>query len=259
MNSNTHVINDPTSSEQITLEEEAAQIENTEEQVERPEWLPDKFKSPEELAKAYNNLETRLGSSSGEQEQEEGGEDLPPTDVADKDSSEATQQTAILTASEEFASSGELSNETYKSLEEVGLPKDLVDSYIAGQQALQKSGEAALLNSVGGREAYDTMADWASENLSDTQLEAYNQALETGTDEQAALAIDWLKSKYDAANGTSPVLTQGKTTGSGFSAFESRAQVMAAMSERDATGRKRYEVDPAYRAEIERRLSISNI
>lgn len=252
---NSHVINDPTPSEQITLEEEAAKIEEQEQQLEqeeRPAWLPEKFKSPEDLAEAYNNLETRLGSKS------EPSEDLPPTEKAE-DSTDDSQVSAISTASEEYMNNGSLSDATYESLAKSGLSRELVDSYIAGQEALQQSGEEALLAGVGGRESYDKMADWASENLSETQLDAYNQALENGSDEQAALAIDWLKSKYESANGVAPSLAQGKTSGTGSAAFESRAQVMAAMAERDATGRKRYEVDPAYRAEVERRLAISNI
>jgi hypothetical protein len=31
---------------------------------ERPEWLPGKFQSPEEMAKAYGELETKLSKSS---------------------------------------------------------------------------------------------------------------------------------------------------------------------------------------------------
>ena len=250
----THVINDKTASEQVTLEEEAAKIEEQEQpQGDRPEWLPEKFKSPEDLANAYNNLETRLGTP----DDDESEEDLPPTEKKSED--EPSQNDTITNASMEFFESGGLSDNTYAKLQEVGLSKELVDSYIEGQSAIQQSSEEALLAEVGGRESYDKISEWASDNMSEKQLSAYNQAMETGSDEQASLAIDWLKGKYEDANGVSPTLAQGKTAGSGVSAFESRAQVMAAMSERDATGRKRYEVDPAYRAEVERKLALSNL
>jgi hypothetical protein len=250
----THVINDETASEQVTLEEEAAKIEEQEQpQGDRPEWLPEKFKSPEDLANAYNNLETRLGTP----DDDESEEDLPPTEKKSED--EPSQNDTITSASMEFFESGGLSDNTYAKLQEVGLSKELVDSYIEGQSAIQQSSEEALLAEVGGRASYDKISEWASDNMSEKQLSAYNQAMETGSDEQASLAIDWLKGKYEDANGVSPTLAQGKTAGSGVSAFESRAQVMAAMSERDATGRKRYEVDPAYRAEVERKLALSNL
>lgn len=251
----THIINDKTESEQISLEEEAAAIQEQETQTEeRPEWLPDKFKTPEDLANAYNNLEGKLGSNEETQQQQE---DLPPSEVPDS-TEEDSQTTAIIAASDEFSEQGQLSEDTYKSLEASGLNRNLVDSYIEGQQALQASGEAELLSEIGGREAYEQISEWASEALSENQLDAYNKALETGTDEQASLALDWLKTKYEASNGVSPSsFIQGGTKGSGESAFESRAQVLAAMSERDARGKKRYEVDPAYRKEIQRRLAIS--
>jgi len=253
----THIINDKTESEQISLEEEAAAIQEQEVQVDdRPEWLPDKFKTPEDLANAYNNLEGKLGSNEQTQEQQE---DLPPTEVQDS-TEEDSQTSAIIAASDEFSEQGQLSEETYKTLEASGLSRNLVDSYIEGQQALQASGEAELLSEIGGREAYEQISEWASEALSENQLDAYNKALETGTDEQASLALDWIKTKYEEANGVSPSsFIQGGTKGSGESAFESRAQVLAAMAERDARGKKRYEVDPAYRKEVERRLAISTM
>jgi len=253
----THIINDKTESEQISLEEEAAAIQEQEVQTDdRPEWLPDKFKTPEDLANAYNNLEGKLGSNEETQQQQE---DLPPTEVQES-TDEDSQTSAIISASDEFSEQGQLSEDTYKSLEDSGLSRNLVDSYIEGQQALQASGEAELLSEIGGREAYEQISEWASEALSENQLDAYNKALETGTDEQASLALDWIKTKYEEANGVSPSsFIQGGTKGSGESAFESRAQVLAAMSERDARGKKRYEVDPAYRNEIQRRLAISTM
>ncbi len=52
----THIINDKTESEQISLEEEAAAIQEQEVQVDdRPEWLPDKFKH-QRLSNAYTTL-----------------------------------------------------------------------------------------------------------------------------------------------------------------------------------------------------------
>ena len=121
----THVINDKTASEQVTLEEEAAKIEEQEQpQGDRPEWLPEKFKSPEDLANAYNNLETRLGTP----DDDESEEDLPPTEKKSED--EPSQNDTITSASMEFFESGGLSDNTYAKLQEVGLSKELVDSYI---------------------------------------------------------------------------------------------------------------------------------
>lgn len=51
------------------MEEQAqSQIETPQEVVEtqRPEWLPEKFNTPEDLATSYNNLESKLGQSEEE-------------------------------------------------------------------------------------------------------------------------------------------------------------------------------------------------
>jgi hypothetical protein len=247
----TYEINDP-SEEQVTLEEQAETITDTPDEG-RPEWLPEKFKSPADLAEAYNNLESKLGSSTDTGETE----DLPPTEAPDEIA--PSQNEAIQSASSEWQESGELSDATYDSLAQAGLGRELVDSYIEGQNALQTTEEDALMNTAGGRDAYGKMSEWASEELSEKQLDAFNSAIETGSKDQATLAIDWLKSKYETANGTNPALILGRTQGSSSNPFESRAQILAAMSERDVNGKKKYENDPAFRQEVERRLAISNI
>lgn len=250
----TYEINDP-SEEEITLEEQAKNIPDEESSGDRPEWLPDKFKSAEDLANAYNNLESKLGASDETGE----AEDLPPTEAGDDSQSGEGQKAAIESATTEWQESGELSDMTYNSLAEEGLSRELVDSYIEGQKALQTSEEDSLMEAAGGRENYAQIAEWAAEELTETQLGAYNKALETGTQEQAKLAIDWLKNKHAIANGTNPALIKGRTQGSSSKPFESRAQILTAMAERDVNGKKKYETDPAFRKEVERRLAITNI
>ena len=44
----------------VQLAEEAGAVERDDEQ---PAWLPDKFESPEDMAKAYHELERKLSSN----------------------------------------------------------------------------------------------------------------------------------------------------------------------------------------------------
>ena len=37
------------------------QTEQTEQAIERPEWLPEKFNTPEDMATSYANLESKIG------------------------------------------------------------------------------------------------------------------------------------------------------------------------------------------------------
>jgi hypothetical protein len=117
-----------------TVETPEVQQPEEEQQQERPEWLPEKFKSAEDMANAYSELEKKLGQPQPQEEEQ-------PQQTEETNDDEQTQATnyneAVVEASQEFFNNdGQLSEETYKKLEGIGLPRDLVDSYAAGQQAL---------------------------------------------------------------------------------------------------------------------------
>jgi len=248
-------INDTTATENITLEQEAAAIDakaeeasQTEEvtnevSAERPEWLPEKFQSVEDMAKAYNELEQK--QSSGE---EAGGEE----EVAESEQvSDDPQLNTVEIASQEFADKGELSEATYEKLAEVGLGKEMVDQYIAGQQAILEQQSQAIYSEIGGKEEYEQMSEWASESLSDADLEAYNETVESGTVDQAKFAVKALYAQYKGTSAPTPM--QGSTNGSAVAPYTSRAQVTEAMRS------KQYQTDPAFRNQVQQRLSISNL
>lgn len=228
---------------QIEAAEEAAQEEQANQgpytyEEGRPEWLPEKFESAEAMAQAYAELESKLGQ---------------PAEEATEEAGEApqTQDDFVAAAVEEFSETGQLSEETYKALEAQGLPKTMVDTYIAGQQAIINQQQMEITNEIGGMQEYSKLSEWAAQTLSDEELEAYNQTVESGTVAQAKFAINALYSRYQQAG--SPKIFQGDTKGTGVPPFESRRQVVEAMSD------KRYDKDPAYRAEVQRRLARSNV
>jgi len=217
-------------------------VPDPEEQAQdRPEWLPEKFSSPEDMAKAYGELESKLGNPT-----EETAETETP-----KETSEAYQ--SINQATEEFMEAGELSADTFKSLEDSGLPRELVESYIAGQQAIAEGQTSAVYEITGGQDQYTAMSEWATESLDESSVDAFNQIVEKGTIAQAKVAVQGLYSQYQSANGTAPSLVQGNTSGNSVAPFGSSKQVSMAMRD------PRYSNDPAYRNEVQRRLSISDV
>lgn len=243
-------INEPTQAENISLEEQAAaqeaaankQPENEAPQTqeeERPEWLPEKFKSAEELAKAYSELEKSKSSKSSKSNKQEA-----PAD-------ENVMTSAIETATSEFMESGELSEKTFESLEKAGLPRELVEGYMAGQGALVATQVASVKETIGGEGNYEAMAEWAAENLDETELDAYNEVVENGTVEQARMAVRGLFAQFKSAGGKAPTLIQGATQGTGVKPFASAAQVTEAMKD------PRYKNDPAYRQTVEQRLAVT--
>ena len=236
---------DPESEEAV----DAVSEEQTQEtQEDRPEWLPEKFKSPEDMATAYSELEKKMGSK--EQEQEE----QPQSDEQqeDTDTEDTNTNTVIAEASKEFfENDGVISEETYKNLAEVGLPKELVDSYAAGQQALQRSEEGSIKAVTEGN--WDQMAEWAANNLSPEEVNTFDDIVQNGSVEQAKLATKGLYAQFKAENGVTPKLVQGAVNGSSTMPFKSNQELARAMSD------PRYKSgDKSYHEEIDRRIAVSH-
>ena len=245
---------------EIEPEEKPAEVEaSTEQQTEevqsdRPEWLPEKFKSAEDMAQAYSELEKKLG-----QPKEEATEEPEQSETEAEDKEEQTEenvseayQTIAEASKEFFENDGQLSEETYNALEKAGLPRDLVDSYAAGQQALLQSEEAQIQSVANGQ--YDAMAEWANENLPQEEIDAFDEAVTGGTIQQAKLAVQGLYARYQNATGNTPKLTQGSVSGVSTMPFKSMQELARAQSDpRYRSG------DKAYHEEIDRRLAVSNI
>ena len=211
----------------------------------KPSWLPEKFKSGEDLAKAYTELEKAYSSRNPTQEEQS----PEPTKEA------IEQQTGISLDPfyDEFAQNGSLSDESYEKLNETGLSKELVDSYIEGQMALADQSVSEIQNSVGGEQQYKSIIQWASENLADSEINTFNKQIEEGTIDEAKFSIKALESRYKLANGVEPNLVQGDKVGAGADTFRSVQQVVEAMND------PRYDTDPAYRDEVARRMKNSDI
>ena len=225
----------------------------------KPEGLPEKFNSVDELVKSYSELEKKLGEQSQPTEKsvdpvskaELKGQPKSDLDIATKavDSAGLNMETL----SEEFAKDGKLADGSYKSLEKAGIPKEYVDRFIAGQQAIADQQSATVKNLVGGTEAYDSMSEWAGQNLTETEKQAYNTAVNSKDLEAVKLAVVGLKARYAQSTGSEPQLVEGKASPSGEQGFASWAQVTQAMSD------PRYAKDPAYQAEVKNKLANSKI
>ena len=168
---------------------------------ERPEWLPDKFGSPEELAKAYEELQSNFTKNRQEGGNADNAEQ--PTEQPDLDFEQFTK---------EFDESGELSSATIASIEAKGIPREMIDGYVAGQQAILDAQFTSIYNEVGGEEKYNSMVKWASESLSEGEQAAFNRAVMEGTQDDMMFAIRGLALRHDAqSGGVSSPLVQGNT------------------------------------------------
>tara|TARA_E500000331_G_C17072759_1_gene633354 strand:- start:48 stop:797 length:750 start_codon:yes stop_codon:yes gene_type:complete len=222
----------------------------------RPEWLPEKFSSAEDLAKAYSELETKQS-----QKVETTPEATPEATTESNDleidqAADNAVQAAGLNMEElqnEYDTNGTLNEESFAALEKAGISKDYVDAFIAGQEAIANNIGNEVRAGVGGNESYNELVSWAKDSLQPNEIAAYNDAVNSGNLDTIKLAVGGLKARYDSANGTEPQLVSGKNTPDAANGFESWAQLTEAM--KDA----RYAKDPAYRAEIQKKLSNSSI
>ena len=227
----------------------------------KPEGLPEKFNSVDELVKSYSELEKKLGEQSQPTEQsvdpvsktEVKQEEQPKSDLDIATKAVDSAGLNMETLSEEFAKDGKLADGSYKSLEKAGIPKEYVDRFIAGQQAIADQQSATVKNLVGGTEAYDSMSEWAGQNLTETEKQAYNTAVNSKDLEAVKLAVVGLKARYAQSTGSEPTLVEGKASPSAEQGFASWAQVTQAMSD------PRYAKDPAYQAEVKNKLANSKI
>lgn len=212
----------------------------------RPEWLPEKFDNPEALADAYSNLEKQFH----ENKVEPTDTDETSTEDAPKDST--VLNTAVTNASEEFAERGELSEETYKSLEESGIPKEMVDMYVNGYESITAKQQETLMNEAGGRESYEAMSEWAATSLTDQEQEVYNKTIDGGNPDAATMAIRGLYARFKSDGGNPVSLVQGETSGtSGSLPFSSSKEMTIAMQD------QRYSYDQKYRDQVAQRVSIT--
>jgi hypothetical protein len=240
-----------------TAPADGGQTSTTTPAADRPAWLPEKFATAEDFAKSYAALEAKLG----------GGDKAPTADTtkpatteiptADAARDQVTQAGLDFDAiNAEFAKDGKLSDATYDRLAKAGIARTTADGYIAGQQALANQVRNEVFASAGGEEAYSEIVQWASTNMSDAEINAYNKAMNGGDTNVMKLAVDGLKARFTAANGTTPKLLNGGS-GNGSQAqgdvFRSNAELTTAMKD------PRYATDPAYRDDVKAKLGRSNI
>ena len=208
---------------------------------ERPSWLPEKFQTAEDLAKAYGELEKKM--STGETQPEE----MPTQEQIE-------QQTGLDLNPyyEEFQNQGALTEDSYKKLEAAGLNKDLVDSYIAGQEAIANATVNSIYQVAGGEEKYKALTDWAGQNLSEAEQTNFNQIMEKGSLEAATFAVKGLKAQYDAQFGIQPNLMKGQVSNT-EDVYKSTAEVIRAIND------PKYSTDTAYRKTVEDKIKRSNV
>jgi hypothetical protein len=238
--------------------EEAAQNQSP---PQRPDHIPEKFWNAdkgevnvEALAKSYAELEK--ARSSAKPADAKPADAKPAEGKPAEGAPDAAAATAVAAAGldmgkleTEFAESGKLSDDSIAAFEKVGISRAHIDAYFEGQKALADRVIAEVHSVAGGEPEFKAMSAWAGANLSDAEIEAFNAAMNGGA-AAARLAVQGLAARYAAENGK-----QGKVLGGSAGAasvgYASQAELTRDMRD------PKYATDPAYRAKVEQKLSVT--
>ena len=220
--------------EQVAAEQAAAEADT------RPEWLPEKFKSPDELAKAYAELERKQGGS-------------PEPEVPTREQVSSSTGLDMDALEAEWRNNGSLSEDSYAEAEKAGYSKEIVDRYIAGQQAIVDQQVSQVYDSVGGQEAYNELLSWAADNLPESEVDTFNNIVGGNDLGQIMLAVKGLSARANGSGGQEPARQIAGGSAAKADVFESQAQVQEAMRD------PKYRTDPAYNAAVIAKLARSNL
>tara|TARA_B100001250_G_scaffold397095_1_gene403839 strand:- start:204 stop:1091 length:888 start_codon:yes stop_codon:yes gene_type:complete len=283
---------DPTQDSLIDEANEARDAENLavgEKMVEEQEGLlAGKYKTTNDLEKAYLELQKKQGTAEPNEEQVTEEESAPQIDPANYYQEDGTvnYDTANQVYGEQVSNifkdneidpfkmneyfvenNGTLSDEMYSKLNEAGLNKGLVDSYLEGvrQQVgfenTQPDATSPVLSDAeidevhsiaGGKDGYEKLMEWAGENLTDEVCKNFDEVIETGNKAAVTFAVKALMGQYEDNVGRDSNLIQGKPS-KPTETYRSMAEVVRDM------GNPLYDTDEAYRDDVRRKLELSNL
>lgn len=148
----------------------------------------------------------------------------------------------------EFSATGKISESTRKQLAEVGITGELVDNFIEGQIAKAEQEKNEIAECIGGRETFDNVIKWASENLSEAEIKSINGITDKSV---IQIILKDLKNRMEEKEGITPNYTQGEGGKPAKDIFRSQAEMFEAISN------PKYRVDEAYRADVQKKVTAS--
>ena len=226
---------------------------------EESELYAGKYENAEQLEQAYLELQKKLGSDDDDE-----AETSTLNKEAEYDESVSAGVELITNASQEyFDNEGKLSSETMSKFTEMS-SSELVEAYMAirannpdveGAAPTADLSDAEInqvYNAAGGEAEYDRLTEWATENLAENKLAAFNDIVDKGNAMSIQIAVAGLRSEYESQEGYEGRMLQGKAARA-TDAFRSQAEVVAAMND------PRYDIDEAYGRDVYDILERSNV
>ena len=238
-----------------------------------PDLIGGKFRSQEDLLKAYQELERKQGQQSEQadtaDEPAESYSVEQAVEVYGKENVDALQEKGIsLNDLMWKADNGEDISDSFDDLAEVfKVPRQVVENYVSKAQSggdaappeLTASDEADLKALVGGDQGFEQMAEWARSNLPEEEINRFDAVVDSNNKDAIYMAIQAMQARMNAKDS----VVEPKLIGGGRAAepsrFESQQQVLDAMNKLNDRGQRLYDVDEAYRAKVTKLLASSDV
>ena len=208
-------------------------------QQERQNLLAGKYKSAEELERGYLELQKRMGEGQPNQQ--------ATSDVSDQ----------LAKAYESYTSDKNFDASAFENVSK----EDLIKAFFENSEEVPQAegGEGpdltqeqvdGMMNSVGGKEQYQQIMNWAVQNLPKSDIEAFDAIVESANPFQINMAVEAMAKRYTDANGQEGQTIQGRSAKMTDS-YRSQAEMIRDMND------PRYDSDPAYRNDVMTKLANS--
>ena len=274
---------DPSDDPQALAEAEARDGENLaqgEKMVnEQAELLAGKYKNAEDLEAAYLELQKKMGEGSSDEVPEDVNKESIQNPYEEDGSVNydtveeiyGEQITGVLEdanldpfkmAAHFVQNNGTLTDDMKSQLVNAGFPSETVEAYLQGQavqqgfvapsQNLSDTDVREIQDIAGGPNQYNDLTKWAETNLSQDDVNAFDEVMNTGNKAAVKFAVKALNAQYEDAVGREPSLVTGKTSMRGDK-YRSMAEVVRDMEN------PQYESNDAYRLDVMQKLERSNL
>ena len=233
-----------------------------------------KFKSQEDLLKAYQELERKQS-----QDAQPDPDPRQPQGYTDAQAVEQYGEELV----NQFREAGldmkdlmwkadtgvDLSDQYDAMAAAAGMPRQVIENYVArnANYAEAEAGpmsaaeEAAVKNEIGGAEEFARLSQWAKEGggLTEAELADYNAVVDSGNKQAIRWALKAIQAKAAGPAATEPRLIRGQAPVTEPAKFNSQAEMLEAMNKRNSRGQKLIEVDEAYQQKFAALLNNSDV
>ena len=256
-----------TTENNLTQDEQESLAVGTEMENQQEQALAGKYKNAQELEKAYIELEKKLGEKSSGDSQEESSDEPQAEEKSDtekKSDDDSPPDFAFLEDLYEQASSekGEISKELIDKLNGMST-QDVVQQFLnyradaeskyIPKPDLSQQDVKELKGLVGGEKNYSNMLQWAQTNLTEQEINMFDNVMANGDINSAFFAVNSLAQRYNDRVGYDGKMLTGNAPKGGTDSFRSQQELVKAMSD------SRYDNDPAYRNDVMEKLARSDM